>query len=325
MINNRLASFVAGLALSCARSEPPHAGAYQGVIELDETVLAFETAGRVRRVLVEEGDRVAPGALIAELEDDLIRTARSGRLSEAEAARSQAELVSAGARAEDIAALAARVRAARASEELLAKQTAREQELFAKNAVPAAGVDELTAQLARARAERESLEAQLASLKRGARGEERSAAAAKAQAAEAALALESDRLLRYSLRAPSAGRVLDRSCEPGEVVASGTPVVVLGDTSRPYAEVFVPQGELSGVQHGTRAKVWVDAEPAPFSAVVEHVSRRTEFTPRYLFSERERPHLVVRVRVRIDDAKEALHAGVPAFVELERAGREARR
>jgi hypothetical protein len=39
-----------------------------------------------------------------------------------------------------------------------------------------------------------------------------------------------------------------------------------------------------------------------------------------LFSERERPNLVVRVRVRIDDPKELLHAGVPAHVVLEARG-----
>ena len=39
------------------------------------------------------------------------------------------------------------------------------------------------------------------------------------------------------------------------------------------------------------------------------LGRQTEFTPRYLFSERERPNLVVRVRVRIDDAA-AVHERV---------------
>jgi hypothetical protein len=43
---------------------------------------------------------------------------------------------------------------------------------------------------------------------------------------------------------------------------------------------------------------------------------RTEFTPRYLFSEGERENLVLRVRVRIEDPKRELHGGVPAFVTL---------
>ena len=52
------------------------------------------------------------------------------------------------------------------------------------------------------------------------------------------------------------------------------------------------------------------------SGKVEHIARRTEFTPRYLFSEKERSTLVVRVRVRVDDSKEELRAGVPAFIRL---------
>jgi hypothetical protein len=51
---------------------------------------------------------------------------------------------------------------------------------------------------------------------------------------------------------------------------------------------------------------------------VEHISRTTEFTPRYLFSERERPNLVIRVRLRIEDPERRLHAGVPAFAKIER-------
>ena len=45
------------------------------------------------------------------------------------------------------------------------------------------------------------------------------------------------------------------------------------------------------------------------AARIEHVFPNTEFTPRFLFSESERPNLVVRVRVRIDDPRRELHAG----------------
>jgi HlyD family secretion protein len=317
MINKWL-PLLLSLAAGCHRPAPIPQGTYQGVVEFEETVLAFESAGRVQRVLVEEGDRVQTGAVIAELDDELLRAARSARLLDAEAARSQAKLVGASARVEDVAALAARVRAVRASEELTAKNLARQQILFAQNAVPQASVDELEGQLQRTRAERESAEAQLASLKRGARREERDTAAARAEAAEANVTLEDERLVRSLLRAPIEGRVLDRHVELGEVVSAGAPVVTLADTHRPYADVFVPQAELAGIAVGTRAELSVDSERAPFGGRVERVSRRTEFTPRYLFSERERPYLVVRVRVRIDDPSERLHAGVPAFVAIQR-------
>ena len=64
------------------------------------------------------------------------------------------------------------------------------------------------------------------------------------------------------------------------------------------------------------ARVVVDASSQSYGARVEDIGRRTEFTPRYLFSERERSQLVIRVRVRIDDPEQALHAGVPAFVTI---------
>jgi len=61
-------------------------------------------------------------------------------------------------------------------------------------------------------------------------------------------------------------------------------------------------------------RVTVDGLPAPLSGRIEHIFPKTEFTPRYLFSDSERPNLVIRTRVRIDDPKRVLHAGVPAFV-----------
>ena len=320
MIKNAFTAFLLLMAAGCQRPPPVPADSYQGVVELTETVLSFESAGRVARVLVEEGDRVQAGAAIAELDDELMRATRAARQLDAETARAQAKWVSASARSEDVAARAARVRAARATEDLAAKNLAREQTLLAQNAVPRASVDQLQGQLERARAERESAEAELAALKRGARREERDTATVRAEAAEANVTLEDARLQRTLLRAPLDGRVLDRYVEPGEVVGAGSAVVTLADARRPYAEVFVPQGELSGIRIGARAELAVDAERTRFAGRVEHISRRTEFTPRYLFSERERPNLVVRVRVRIDDPSERLHAGVPAFVRILRDG-----
>jgi HlyD family secretion protein len=110
--------------------------------------------------------------------------------------------------------------------------------------------------------------------------------------------------------------VLDVNFEQGEVVGAASPVVTIADTHHPYVDVFVPQAEIASVSVKQGARIKVDSLPSELSGVVEHISRRTEFTPRYLFSERERATLVVRVRVRVDDPREQLRAGVPAFVRL---------
>jgi HlyD family secretion protein len=98
----------------------------------------------------------------------------------------------------------------------------------------------------------------------------------------------------------------------------GVPVVTVADADHPYADVFVPEAELGGIQIGALSHVRVDSVAQELGGRVERISRRTEFTPRYLFSRGERTNLVVRVRVRIDDPQRLLHAGVPAFVRIER-------
>jgi HlyD family secretion protein len=291
---------------------------YQGVAELDERALAFELSGRITSILRREGDRVAPNEVIATVDDALDEQARAARDLEARAAAAQSSLVDKGVRPEEIAATRAKIRAARSSEELLKKQLERERGLFARGVTPEAQLDELTNQAARAVAEREALESVLSEQVRGARPEEREVAKARADAARASVTLDDLRIQRRELRAPADGIVLEVLAEPGEVVAAGAPVLSVADPGRIYAYVFVPQAKLSGIDVGDRASVRADGLAAPLGGKIEHVSRRTEFTPRYLFSERERPNLVVRVKVRIDDPKQLLHAGVPVFVDIDR-------
>ncbi len=315
---NRLINIVAAAALVAGcRSGEAHPGTYQGIVELEERALGFEVAGRVREVAVDQGDAVAADQLLAAIDDRLERTARDARSHEATAARAQAELVRSGARTEDIRAMAAEVEAARAAEDLARTNLDREQKLLAAQATTRAAVDQLAGRKRAASAERRAAEQKLRSLREGARSQEVTGAEARAGAAAASESLATQRVDLYHLRAPAAGVVLDVLAEPGEVVAAGAPVVVVADPAHPYADVFVPQAEVGRARVGQAARIEVDGDPRPLAGKVEHIARRTEFTPRFVFSESERPNLVVRVRVRIDDPEQRLHAGVPAFVALD--------
>ncbi len=302
------------LAGAGCRAEEAHPGMAQGIVELDERALGFEVGGRLREVSVKEGEAVKGGELLATLDDRLERTAHEARAQEATAARAQAELVRSGARAEEVRAMAAEVDAARAAEELARTNLDREQKLLASGASTRAVVDQLAGRQRAATAERRAAEQKLRSLRGGARSQEVAGADARAGAAAASENLASQRVDLYHLQAPLAGVVLDVIAEAGEVVAPGAPVVVIGDTAHPFADVFVPEGQLPGLAVGQPARVEVDGESHDFAGRIEHIARRAEFTPRFVFSERERPNLVVRVRVRIADPDQRLHAGVPAFV-----------
>jgi HlyD family secretion protein len=152
----------------------------------------------------------------------------------------------------------------------------------------------------------------------GARPEERASARAKAEAAQANVTLDDLRIEKRDLRAPADGIVLDVHVKSGEVVTPGAPVFTLADPGQVYAFVFVPQGQVTGIDVGDRARVRADGLAETLVGHVEHIARRTEFTPRYLFSEKERANLVVRVKIRIDDPKQSLHAGVPVRVAIDR-------
>ncbi len=303
-----------GAACGCQRPSKHEPRAFSGVVEFDEKILSFELGGRVSERSVERGDVVKRGQRIAVLDDTLELASRSARQSELAAAEAQVSLLEAGPKREDVGALAARVAAADAAEKRIADNLERERQLAVRGVTPAAVVDDLSRDLERAKADRVGLEAQLASLRRGARTEEIASAKSRAAAVQSNVELESERVQRHALLAPADGVVLDVHIEAGETVAPGTPVVTVGDVTHPLVDVFVPQAELAGIHVGRAADVRIDALAKSLPGKVEYVARKTEFTPRYLFSDRERPNLVVRVRVRVDDPAHELFAGVPAFV-----------
>jgi HlyD family secretion protein len=319
MINNcrtvLFAVAAAALPWGC-QPKPKHPDAYQGVVEFDERDLGFEIGGRLTQLKVARGAPVRAGQELATLDDTLERTAEKGRQAELNVANAAVALVRAGSRPEEVRAMEAQLRAAEANEARLERSAAREKKLLAQGAIAQAAVDDLESMLHAATAERQSLEHRLRELKNGARRQEIDRAEAQAAVAGQQAKLSEERVGRYALRALTDGVVVDVHVDPGEVVAAGAPVCTVADTKHPYADVFIPQGNVGKLRISSPARVMVDASSQRFDGRVEDIGRRTEFTPRYLFSERERSQLVVRVRIRIDDPEEALHAGVPAFVTI---------
>lgn len=306
------------LATACQEREPRPAE-LQGIVELDERPLGFELGGRLLEVPARRGQVVKQGQVLASIDPGLEQPQLRVRQAELKTAKAQLDLLRSGSRREDIDAAAAQVRAATAVEGAANDAAVRTRKLVAGGTVPKAQLDDAESQLRRAVAEREGFQERLRMLRKGSRHQEIAAAQARVEGAEAAVALVEARLARMALRAPIDGVVLEVHAEPGQVVAAGAPVITIGDAQRPYVDVFVPQGELRGVRAGLQTLVFVDSEAAPFRAAVEDVARKTEFTPRFLFSPKERPNLVVRVRVRIEDPTSRLHAGVPARATLDRA------
>lgn len=288
------------------------------MVELDERAMAFEFSGRLVRIDIRRGQRVSAGEVIARLDDQVERQNLAIRNAELTVAESQLALLAAGARPEDLSALRARLRGLRENRRIAEQSLARTERLLGVGASTPVQRDQLSTTLASLSAEEAVVSSALTSARRGARLEEVAGARARVEAARAGVRAAQERLDRYALRSPIAANVLDLNFEEGEVVGAGVPVVVLGDPDRPFVDVFVPQRRISEIHMGAAATVRIDARRRALAGQIEDIGRRTEFTPRYLFSEEERANLVLRVRVRIDDPEHKLFAGVPTFVTFDR-------
>lgn len=313
-----LAALLLALAMGLTGCDGPKAevpSPYQGVVELEQRVLAFEVGGRLTAVAVQRGQRVEAGAPVASLDDALSGPTRAMRVAELDLARAQLAQLEAGARPEDLAAIKSQAASLRATERTTQTLLSRQRTLVTDKVAPPASLDELEGRLAATRAQRQALEHQLASAAAGARDAELAQAKARIAALEAALQAEDLRRLKLTLHSPAAGVILERLVEPGEVVAPGTPIATLGDREHPYVEVFVATSALAPLRVGQGAEVLIDGL-APRPATIEHIADTTEFTPRYVFSPKERPHLVTRVRLRLDDPEHTLHPGLPAFARF---------
>ena len=300
----------------CNAASAAHEDPLQGIVEHDERVLGFTVGGRVMEVSATPGSVVEAGQMLVRLDDSLERPVRDARLAEIDAARAQLSLVQAGPRVEEIRAGDAELRAVREQQSLLENRRTRQTALIASGALATATMDELDSTLSSLVGRREVIEERIRGLRRGARSEEVDAAEARLHVAQAGLATADTRLSHHVLSSPGRFVVTDVHASVGEIAGPGTAAVTVADLDHPFVDVFVPEGRITSVALGQRATIRVDGISQPLTGVVEHVSNRTEFTPRFLFSESERPNLVLRVRIRIEDPQHQLRAGVPAFVAV---------
>lgn len=312
-----LFAWVVAAAMASCSAESKAPSSHQGIVEHDDRHLGFRVGGQLREIRFDRGDVIEEGDLIAVLDDAAelpILLAREADLARAQAT---AALVYAGPRVEEVRSTMAELDGARGALREARANLERHRNLPAEAATARSLLSELDAAYSQSKAQVRVLQQRLKQLRKGARPEELAAADAQVLAAAAVVEAEKEGLALYSLHASERVTVLDVPVRVGEVVAAGATVVTVADTTHPYVDVFVPQQSLTGLEVGLPARVRVDAETDVFDAEIEHIAPTTEFTPRFLFSPTERPNLVVRVRVRISDPQERLHAGVPAFATFQ--------
>ena len=229
-----------------------------------------QSGARIARLLVEEGDHVDAGALLAEFSDAVLKDA-GARTAESQLAQARARLqrTRAGGRPSEVEAQQARIEALRQAE-LSALRDAERAERLAQGAVGAPAAAERARALAnRASAERAEAQAVLASLS-APRPEDTALAEAEVAAAEAALEFSMAEAGLSRLRAPIGGTVIRIITRPGEA-AGPDGVLELADLTRIDIVADVHETDLPRLRLGASAEVQVPGETAPLATVVRAI------------------------------------------------------
>jgi HlyD family secretion protein len=289
-----------------------------GTIETTMTAISFKQPGRVRERLVDEGQKVAAGQVVARLEDDQVRQELAGREAELAAAKAALAELQAGSRVEEIAQAEAAARRFKAESVRAGDEYLRSEQLYKREVIAKRDLDlALAARDASAAALREAAE-RLRQVRAGARSETRQQAVARVQGAEALVSLARTRLAESTLVAPTAGIVLSKNIEAGEQVAPGTPVVTIGHLTDVWIRGYVPEDELPRIKVGQKARVTVDGlKGRVFAGRLDFIAQEAEFTPKNVQTEKERVRLVYRVKVTVPNPDMVLKPGMPADAVIE--------
>jgi HlyD family secretion protein len=276
-----------------------------GRIEATEIDIAAKIAGRIREVLVNEGDFVTAGQVVARMDTAVLEAQRR----EAEAQLRMAIIAVDTARSlvtqrqAEKAAAEAVVSQREADVDGAQRRFARSQELAPRLAVPYSRLDDDRAAFLAASAAVNTARAQVAAA-------DAALNAARAMVIGAEAAVDSTRATieriqadidDSQLRAPRDGRVQYRVAEPGEVLSAGGRVLNMVDLSDVYMLFFLPTASAGRVNMGSDVRLVLDAAPElVIPAQVSMVADVAQFTPKTVETEEERLKLMFRIKARID-------------------------
>lgn len=290
-----------------------------GNVDVREISLSFRQSDRIAALLVDAGDTVKKGQVLARLDNSELLLTRSNAAAQTAAQQSVVDKLHNGNRSEDIRQAEARLKAARASADYAAGVYSRRQQIYdSVEGVSLQDLDSARSQSDSAQAQAVEAEQALQALVAGPRREEVSQAEYSLKALQDELSRQDYLLSQYELRAPADGVIRSRLLEAGDMAGSSAPVFKLSLLDKKWVRVYVKEGDLGKVYEGQAANVYIDSMPdTPLTGQIGYIASTAEFTPKTVQTDELRTALVYEVRVYVDDEDNVLRLGMPATVRLE--------
>lgn len=299
-----------------------------GRIEATEISIAAKNAGRIRELLVNEGDFVEQDQIVGYIDSDTL----NAQLQQAEAQQRQALNAVSTAysqlaqRKSERAALVA-VLAQREAELSATKSRAKRTSALAQTgAASKQTAEDDVAHLRSAEAAMVAAKAQIDAADSAITAAEAQIQSAKSvtEAAEATVARIKVELEDNVLKAPRAGRIQYRVAQPGEIVPAGGRILNMIDLTDVYMTFFLPAAQAGRVAIGSEVRIVLDALPhLAVPAQISFVADVAQFTPKTVETASEREKLMFRVKAKVPPALLEQHisqvkTGLPgvAYVKL---------
>ena len=269
-----------------------------------EIDIATKTAGRVKDILVNEGDFVTAGQVLAQMDTDVLQA----QLKQAEAQKQQAVIGVETARHQVLQRRAEREAAVslvaqrEAEKDVAQKQLSRSEELQARGTTSQQVLDTDRARFESANAAVSAAKAQGAAADAAIATAEAQVVNAQSEVDAATATIERIQadINDSTLRSPRDGRIQFRVAQPGEVLAAGGRVLNMVDLSDVYMTFFLPTEAAGRVRIGTDVRIVLDALPQyVIPAKATFVADVAQFTPKTVETASERQKLMFRVKAQI--------------------------
>ena len=219
----------------------------------DQANIVPKISAPVQKFLVNRGDHVKQGQLLAVLENrDLAGSAEASR-GQYEQAQANYRSTAAATVPEEITKAQADLEAARQTLAAAKHLIDSREELFKEGALPRKSVDEAQVGYAQAKGQFDTAQQHLDALQKVGKEEQLKAAAAQLQSAKGQYASAQAQVAYSEIRSPLRGVVTDRPLYVGEMANTGAPLLTVMDRSSVVARTNMAQDQARAVKVGAEA------------------------------------------------------------------------
>ncbi|HEX4135240.1 MAG TPA: efflux RND transporter periplasmic adaptor subunit [Bryobacteraceae bacterium] len=209
----------------------------------------------IRRVLVNRGDHVKSGQVLAELESrDLAASAQESK-SQLDQAQAAYQTATRATVPEDLTKAQADVQADQQALDAAKKLYDNRVDLQKQGALAQKLVDDAKVAMVQAQSQLDTAQRHLESVRTVTGSEQQKAAEAQVNAAKAHYESSAVQVAYAEVRSPINGIVADRPLYPGDTAAAGAPIVSIVDISQVVARANVPVKDAAAVRVGRPATI----------------------------------------------------------------------